>query len=158
MAAFVLLDSPPMPRSDRARQGGFSFIELIVATSLMVILGTMAVMNFSQLRGPFLARQAAMMVAAEFQQARMRAIATNSNIRFNYDSSTNVYAMQRQTGASWTTERTNQLPTGVTITGVGTPPQFTRTGTLNADYTVSVTAYGSTRTVAINVLGKTSVS
>ena len=147
-----------MVQPDRKHCAGFSFMEVLIASALMVILGTTAVMRFSTLRGPFAARQAARQVAAEFQAARMRAIATNTSYRLSYNPSIRSYSLQRLTAGTWVTEATNQLPTGVTITGVDTPPQFGRTGTLNANYTVTVNAYTSTRTVTINVLGQTTIS
>jgi len=128
-----------------------------MATALIAILYAVAVPRFRELQGPYASRSAAAEVASAFQAARMRAIATNSNVRLTYDSSAKTYTIARQNGGSWTTEVTNQMPTGVTLSASGTP-QFSRTGVLNGDFTVTVTAYGTTRTVNINVLGKTTIS
>lgn len=159
MAAPALLNAA-MPGSHRKRCAGFSILEVLVASGLIVIVMSIAVSRFSGLRGPFAARQAARQVASEFQAARMRAIASNSSVRLVYSSSPGgEYRLQRQSGGNWQTEKRNQLPTGVTVSGIGDdPPQFGRTGTLNANYTLTVNAYGSTRTVTINVLGQTTIS
>ena len=129
-----------------------------MATTLIAILYAVAVPRFRELQGPYASRSAASAVASAFQAARMRAIATNSNIRLTYNSSAKTYTIARQNGASWTNEVTNQMPTGVTLTTSAGTPQFNRTGVLNGDFTVTVTAYGTTRTVNINVLGKTTIS
>jgi Tfp pilus assembly protein FimT len=132
-------------------------MEVLMATALIAILYAVAVPRFRELQGPYASRSAAAQVASAFQAARMRAIATNSNVRLTYNSSTKTYTIDRQNGASWTTEVANQMPTGVTLSASGTP-QFSRTGVLNGDFTVTVSAYGTTRTVNINVLGKTTIS
>jgi prepilin-type N-terminal cleavage/methylation domain-containing protein len=157
MAAPALLNGA-MVRSDRKRSAGYSLIEVLTATALIAIVYAIAVPRFGQLRGPYAARSGASQVAGVFQAARMRAIATNSNIRLTYNSSNGTYTVDRQSGVGWTTEVRNQLPTGVTLSSFATNPQFSRTGLLNGDYTITVSAYGKTRTVTVNVLGKTTIS
>ena len=88
----------------------------------------------------------------------MRAISTNSNVRLTYDSSNGTYTVDRQNGLGWTTEVRNQLPSGVSLSALGTTPTFGRTGILNGTYTITVSAYSNTRTVTINVLGNTTIS
>jgi Tfp pilus assembly protein FimT len=147
-----------MVRPDRKRCAGFSFMDVLVATALIAILYAVAVPRFRELQGPYASRSAATEIAAAFQAARMRAIATNSNVRLTYNSGTKSYTMDRQISGNWTTEVANQMPTGVTLSASGGTPQFDRTGVLNGAFTVTVTAYGTTRTVSINVLGKTTIS
>jgi len=157
MAAPALLIAA-MVRPDRQRSAGFSFMEVLTATALLSILYAMAVPRFSQIRGAYAARTGASQVASVFQAARMRAISTNSTIRLTYNSSNNTYTADRQNGVGWTTEVRNQLPAGVSLSsGFGTP-QFSRTGILNGTYAITVSAYGKTRTVTINVLGNTTIS
>ena len=158
MAASGLLNAA-MVRPDRKRSAGFSFIEVLTATALLAILYAIAVPRFSALRGPYAARAGASQVASVFQMARMRAIASNSNVRLTYNTATRTYTVDRQNGVGWTTEVRNQLPSGVSISSsFGTNPTFNRTGVLNGDYTITVAAYGKTRTVTVNVLGKTTIS
>jgi len=158
MAAPALLHSPTMVRSKRKRCAGFSFMDLLIATALIAILYTTAIPRFAAMRGPYAARSAATQIASVFQAARMRAIATNSNIRLTYDSTANLYTMDRQTAGGWVTDVANTLPYGVGLSGVSGTPTFSRTGILNGTYTINVAAYGSTRTVTVNVLGKTTIS
>ena len=133
-------------------------MEVLVTTALITIVYAIAVPRFSAIRGPYAARAAASQVAGVFQAARMRAIATNSSVRLTYNSSNHTYTLDRQNGASWVTDVRNQLPTGVSLSAIGTTPVFSRTGILNGTYTISVNAYGSARTVTVNVLGKTTIS
>jgi Tfp pilus assembly protein FimT len=149
-----------MVRSDRKRCAGFSFMDVLTATALIAIIYAMAVPRFSQLRGPYAARTGATQVASAFQAARMRAIATNSSVRLTYNSSNQTYTIDRQlSGGGWVTDVRNQLPTGVTLsTFSGGNPTFSRTGILNAGYTITVSAYSKTRTVTVNVLGQTTIS
>src|SRR4030095_11267819 len=148
-----------MVRPDRKHCAGFTFMEVLTTTALIAIIYAIAVPNFSQLRGPYAARSGATQIASAFQAARMRAIATNSSIRLTYNSTNQTYTLDRQlSGGGWVTDVRNQLPTGVSLSGVGSNPTFGRTGILNANYTITVNAYGKTRTVTVNVLGKTTIS
>jgi len=147
-----------MLRPHRNRSAGFSFIEVLTAMALVAILYTIAAPRFSQLRGPYAARAAASQVASAFQLARMRAIATNSTVRITYDATNRTYTIDRLVGGSWVTDVRNQLPTGVGLTSATVNPQFSRTGLLSSNVTVNVNAYGSGRTVNINVLGNTTIS
>ncbi len=158
MAAPPLLVGLVMLRPDRRRGAGFSMLEMVVACGLMAIIYATAVPRFAAWRGPFAARTAATQLAADLQAARMRAIATNSAVRFSWNSSTKTYRIQRNSNGTWVTDVTSQMPTGVTMTSPTPPPQFSSTGLLNGTFNIPVTAYGSTRTVTINVLGKTTVS
>lgn len=148
-----------MLRPDRKRCAGFTFIEALITTALIAIVYAMAVPNFGALRGPYAVRHAASQVASAFQMARMRAIATNASVRLTYNTSNNTYTVDRQTsGGGWVIDSRNQLPAGVTVSGAGGTPTFSRTGILNGSYTINVNAYGKTRTVTVNVLGKTTIS
>jgi prepilin-type N-terminal cleavage/methylation domain-containing protein len=148
-----------MVRPDRKHCAGFSFMEVLTTMALIAIIYAIAVPRFSELRGPYAARSGATQVASAFQAARMRAIATNSSIRLTYNSSSQTYSLDRQlSGGGWVSDVRNQLPTGVTLSSFGTNPTFSRTGLLNANYTITVSAYGKTRTVTVNVLGKTTIS
>src|SRR5262249_7620180 len=147
-------------RSSRATRGR-SLVEIIAGIALAAIMMAMAVPNFTGLRGPFLVRQGAQQVAAEFQRARMQAIARNATYQLVYSSTNQPYQLQRQNGGSWVTEYTNQLPSGVTITGISSSsPNFNSRGMLDQAYTITVTAagYATTRTVSVNVLGQISIT
>jgi prepilin-type N-terminal cleavage/methylation domain-containing protein len=148
-----------MARPNRVRSAGFSFMEVLTTMALIAIVYTMAVPRFGAMRGPYAARAGASQVASVFAAARMRAIATNSSVRVTYNSSDQTYTTDRQTsGGGWVTDVRDQLPSGVSLSGIGTTPTFSRTGLLNGTYTIGVNAYGNSRTVTVNVLGKTTIS
>jgi Tfp pilus assembly protein FimT len=140
---------------------GLSFVELVSTMALFAILVMLAVPSYNGLRGPYALRQGTQQITAEFQKARMRSIARNARYRFTYDSATRAYLMQREVGVnSWTTESASELPTGVTVTDLGTPPVFDTRGMLNAPLTITVGVQGHpvTRTLTINVLGHVTLS
>jgi len=159
MAAFALLVAAMLQeRMHRRGQDGFSFIELLVTMTLITIIFAMAIPNFRELGAPYAVAQAASQVAGDFQATRMRAIARNASYRFTYDSSTQTYAMERLEGGNWIAERRSQLPQGVTVGTVATTPTFNSRGILNAAVDIPLTANGHTKTVNVNVLGKTTIS
>jgi Tfp pilus assembly protein FimT len=147
-------------RRDRS-VSGLSLLELVSTMATFTVLAALALPRYDGMRGPYTLRQASHQIAAEFQKARMRAIARNARHRFTYDSTTRVYSLQRETGPNaWVTEGSSQLPTGVTVTTLATPPIFDTRGLLNAPLTITVNVQGHpvTRTVAINVLGHVTVT
>ena|SRR6185436_15927032 len=152
----------PGPRSTRATRGR-SLIEVLTAISLFAILMATAVPSFNGLRSPYLLRQTAQQVAAEFSKARMRAIARNARYRLTYNSTAKTYQLEREItpgSNTWTSENTNSIASQVSLSGVGTPPIFDTRGMLNSDVSigVSVQGYSKTRTVTINVLGQVTIS
>ena len=159
MAAPPLLKAP-MLRHPRPRhaQNGFTFIELLVTMTIFSIVCAMAVPNFRQLGAPYAVRQAASQVAADFQAIRMRAIARNTSYRFQYTASTHTYQMQRLQAGNWVTERSSMLPKGVEVGTVNTTPIVNSRGMFTANVTIPLTASGHSKTVTVNVLGKTTIS
>jgi Tfp pilus assembly protein FimT len=135
-------------------------MEMMIATGLITILGVIAVPRFRTLGAPWVLRQTAQQIGAEFNKARMRAIARNATLRFTYNPTNRTYRVERQEGPGWVMEYSNQLPTGVVVGSLATTPTFDSRGMLNADTSivVSVPGYSSTRTVNINVLGKVTIS
>jgi prepilin-type N-terminal cleavage/methylation domain-containing protein len=147
-----------MPRHRSTR--GYSLIEMLTAMALMAILAVIAVPRFRAMGSPWILRQAAQQIGAEFNKARMRAIARNASYRFTYNWSNRTYQLQRQDGGSWVSEYSNQLPAGVLVGGLGSNPTFDSRGMLNADTTiwVVVPGYSNYRAVNVNVLGKVTIS
>src|SRR4029079_18300175 len=130
-------------------------------TAISTILVGIAGPRFVTMRAPWMLRQTAIKVASEFQKTRMRAITRNARYRFVYNSTAKTYTIDREGPAgTWTTEFTNQLPSGAYMTAPNTTPIFDTRGMLNAAATipVNVTGYNTTRTVTINVLGNISIS
>lgn len=150
----------PRPQSRRGTRGR-SIVEVLTAIGISAILLATAVPNLQGMRAPWVLRQTAGQVAAEFQKARMRAIARGSRYRFSYNSTAKTYTIDREvTAGTWVVENTGQLPTSASITAPVTTPIFDTRGMLNATATipVNVTNYSKTRTVTINVLGNVTIS
>jgi prepilin-type N-terminal cleavage/methylation domain-containing protein len=160
MAAPWLLDKLPMrgDRHVRRRQGGFSFVEVLVTMTVLAIVLAVAIPNFRSVGSSYSLGQAASQVSADFQSTRMRAIAANSAMRFTYDATTRTYSMERQNGGSWVIERRSQLPTGVTVGTVASTPTFNSRGMLLQAVSIPLLLNGKTKTVNVNVLGQTTIS
>jgi prepilin-type N-terminal cleavage/methylation domain-containing protein len=160
MAAPWLLDKPPMPGDQhvRRKQRGFSFIELLVTMTLLSIVLATAIPNFRAVGSSYALGQAASQVSADFQATRMRAIAANASMRFTYDATTRTYFMERLNAGNWIVERRSQLPTGVTVGTVANTPTFNSRGMLIQAVSIPLILNGKTKTVNVNVLGKTTIS
>jgi type II secretory pathway pseudopilin PulG len=162
MAAPALLYRAMPSRSPCTRgTRGRSLVEVLTAIGISSILLATAVPNLQGMRAPWVLRQTAGQVAAEFEKARMRAIARGTRYRFSYNATNKTYTIDREFPAgTWTVENTGQLPTSASITAPATTPIFDTRGMLNATATipVSVTNYSHTRTVTINVLGNVTIS
>ena len=120
--------------------------------------------NMVNMRKPYKVTGAAQQVAADLQVARQRAIARNARYRVNFDVAAKTWALERETtpnSNSWTADGSPQpLPAGVSFGAISPGnPIFTTRGTLMAAVTVPVSMTGAhTRTVSVNVLGKTQIS
>jgi len=145
------------------RERGSSLIEVLIATSVGITLLGMGLPRLARLRQPYAIDGAARQIAAAVQVARQRAIARNASYRMVFDASARTYSVQRRSGATWVTDAdlpAQSLPPGVQL-GTVTPdnPVFSAAGTLGAQVTVPLSIVGArSRTVTINVLGKTNVS
>jgi Tfp pilus assembly protein FimT len=145
------------------RERGSSLIEVLIATSVGLTLLGMGLPRLARMRSPYAIDGAARQIAAAVQVARQRALARNASYRMNFDASARTYAIQRANGGTWVNEAdlpTQTLPTGVQI-GTVSPnnPVFTARGTLAQQVTVPLTITGArSRTVTINVLGKTIIN
>ena len=136
-------------------------MEVLTACALITILGVIAVPRLHEIGAPFVLRQTTQQIAAEFQKARMRAIARNARYRFTYNASTRVYSLEREaTPGNFVAEYSNQLVTGITLGTISGTPTFDTRGMLASDVSipVNVNASTTTRTVTINVLGKVTIS
>ena len=133
-------------------------MEVLVTMTLLTIVLAIALPNFRAVGSSYALGQAASQVAADFQSTRMRAIAANRSFRFTYNSTARTYSMERQDGAGWVVERTSQLPSGVTVGTVASTPTINSRGMMNQAVSIPLSANGKTKTVAVNVLGQTTIS
>ncbi len=152
---------PAMPPRTRARSRGYTLLEVLTAIGILAVLLGIGVPNLSRLRSPYVLSGATRQIAADLQAARQRAIARNIPYRLNFNTSAKTYTVERQVGGNWVTEGTTQkLPAGASL-GTITPSNqivFDTRGMVAANATIPVTVTGSgTRSVTVNVLGKTTI-
>ncbi len=145
----------------RAKSRGTTLLDVLVAAAIMLVLFAIGVPNLSRLRSPYTLAGATRQIAADLQAARQRAIARNVRYRVNFDAAHASYTIEREQAGNWVADSAPQpVPQGAQLGAVlpGNPVFDTR-GMLGAQVTVPVTVSGSgTRTVTINVLGKTTIS
>ena len=145
---------------NRRRCAGATLLEMLVAIGIMAILLGIGVPNLQRLRGPYALRSAGRQIVADLQMARQRAITRNARIRVAY--APDGYILERETSpGSWTTDSAYMPlphPAAVGTVDPGNPIFDTR-GMLATDVTVPITVDGTgTRTVTINVLGRTTLN
>ena len=150
-----------MHRRPRAVRG-YTFIEVLIATSIMATLLAIGVPSLIRLKGPYALTGAAQRIAADLQMARQRAIAQNTRYRVTFTRSTNTYQIERETapGVFSATTAPQPLPRGAALGTVApSDPIFDTRGMLGAAVTVPVSVTGAgSRTVSINVLGHVTIS
>ena len=141
--------------------GGFTLFEALVTTAISLTVLAIGLPNLVRLRAPYALSGATRQITADLQAARQRAIARNVRYRVTFNGVSNTYTIEReQTGAFIADSAPQPLPAGAKL-GTVTPgnPVFDTRGMLAAQVTVPVTVTGSgTRTVTINVLGKTTTN
>jgi|SRR5206468_2600821 len=149
-----------MAMTRRGSTRGVSLLEILIATAIFASLLGIGLPRLSRLRAPYALAGATRQVAAAMQAARMRAIARNVRYRVNFNASAGTYTLEREVGGTFVADSAPQkLPAGASF-GTVSPgnPVFSTTGMVNAQVTVPVSVTGSgTRTVTINVLGKTTI-
>ena len=146
----------------RARdERGFTLMEALITTAVSLIVLGIGLPNLARLRAPYALSGATRQIAADLQAARQRAIAQNRRFRVTFNGVTKTYTIEREVAGAFVADSAPQpLPTGAQL-GMVTPgnPVFDTRGMLAAAVTVPVTVTGSgTRTVTINVLGKTTIN
>jgi Tfp pilus assembly protein FimT len=149
------------PIADRRSDAGYTLFELLVATGLMLLLLAIGVPGLSRLRAPYAMAGATRQIAADVQAARQRAIARNTSYRVNFDQANATYTVERQVGVAWVADGAVQrLPAGVQLGAINPGnPVFDSRGLMAADVTIPVIKTGATtRTVTVNVLGRTTIS
>ena len=144
-----------------ASSRGATLLDLLIASAILLLLLAIAIPNLSRLRSPYALAGATRQIAAALQATRLRAIAHNVRYRVNFDAAHASYTIEREQTGSWIADSAPQpLPRGAQL-GAALPgnPIFDTRGMLGAEVTVSVTVTGSgTRTVTVNLLGKTTIS
>ena len=146
----------------QAGERGASLLELLTATAIFATLLGVGIPNLVTLRAPYTLSAAVRQVAADLQLARQRAVARNARYRITFNGAAATYTLEREASPnSFVADSAVQpLPKGSTL-GTVTPgnPVFDTRGMLAADVAVPITVTGAgTRTVTVNVLGRTTIN
>jgi prepilin-type N-terminal cleavage/methylation domain-containing protein len=140
---------------------GYSFMEVLIAMAIAALLLAIGIPRFTRVRAPYLVAGATRQIEAHVQATRQHAIARNRSYRLNFNVTNNTSTIERLVGGVWQIEGARQqLPAGARLGAItpGNPVIDTR-GMLAADVTIPVLATGATtRSVTINVLGRTTIS
>jgi len=132
-----------------------------MATAISLTLLAMALPNLQALRRPYALRTAARQIEAAVIGARSRAIARNAPHRITFDTTANTYTIERQTAPGVFTPEggVQSLPRGITLGLVVGTPVIDSRGMFATDVSIPVSMNGTgTKTVTINVLGRTTIS
>ena len=148
----------------RRHQRGYTLIEILTATAILAALLAIGVPNLVSLGKPYALQSAPRQIAADLADARMHAIATNRRYRVTFNAGAGTWVVERETapgsGTFTAASRMQKLPHGATL-GTITPgnPEFTPQGMLQQQVSIPITVSGAgTKTVTVNVLGKTTIS
>jgi len=151
-----------MPARCRRASRGSTLLEVLTATGIMVTLLAIGLPNLSRLRAPYILSGATRQVEADLQAARQRAVARNARYRVNFDTAAKSYTLERETTSNnfVTDGATVKLPSGASLGSISPGNAvFDTRGILTSDVSVPVTVAGSgTRTVTMNVLGRTTIN
>ncbi len=149
-----------MTKHQHRDTAGFTLLEALITTGLMMLLLAIGVPNLRTMGAPYAMRAATQQIEGDLMATRMRAIARNDRYRIAFSASD--YRIEREVAPNVFTldAAPVPLPAGATI-GTVNPgnPIFDTRGLLAADVTVPVMVTGATsRTVTVNVLGRTTVN
>ncbi len=139
---------------------GYSFVEVLTAAAVGVVLMGLAVPQLPVFWAQFQLGSSARQVAITLQRARMRAVGENAFYRVAF-ANDNTYVLQSSLdGSSFANaELPLALPDGIGFLGTLPQPTFNRLGTVTSEAQVMVVnSLGQVKTVAINILGKVSIS
>ena len=140
---------------------GATLLDLLIASAILLLLFAIGIPTLSRLRSPYTLSSTTRQIAADLQAARLRAIAHNVRYRVKFVAAPASYTIEREQAGSWVADSAPQpLPRGAQL-GTVSPgnPIFDTRGMVASQVAIPVTVSGSgTRTVTVNVLGKTTIS
>jgi prepilin-type N-terminal cleavage/methylation domain-containing protein len=152
------------------QQFGLTLLELIVALSVLTLLGGIAFLQLKPLLAQVRLKSGARQIATDLQVVRARAIAQNCRFRVTFRPSTRDYVVDKEDGASWVrlvlhghtsdnaAEALLPLPAGVTITAVnsGGDVIFVPRGHVDGGITITLGSViiSDTKKVVVNLAGR----
>jgi type II secretory pathway pseudopilin PulG len=135
-----------------------SLVEVVAALAVCSVLYAIAVPNFRAMRAPYALRTTAQQVASHLDMARQRAIARNARHRVVF--SPGGYYIERETAPNTFVADSGVFapPHDVAI-GAADPanPLFNSRGMLAASVSVPISTHVGSKTVTVNVLGRTTI-
>jgi prepilin-type N-terminal cleavage/methylation domain-containing protein len=138
--------------------GGFSIVELMVAVLLLAVLAGVAIPSLIALNGQLQLSSAANQVSGDLQLSRMKAIAKRKKFRVTFDTATETYQVEENTGCTSSSYSAaapaRSLPTGINITSVTANPVFQCSGTASGATINLANANGQTKSVIVNLVGR----
>jgi prepilin-type N-terminal cleavage/methylation domain-containing protein len=108
----------------RARERGFSLIEMLIVVGIIAVMAAVALPNIGQYIRNYRIRGAVQQVTGEIQSARSKAIMTNTNSGVSFvvvDADSYRYVME-DLPAGEQLSPLRDLPTGVRFVNAGSPP------------------------------------
>jgi type IV fimbrial biogenesis protein FimT len=148
-----------MGRSEK----GFTILEILVATSTLVVLTAAAFPNMSRSLRGHRVTAAVRKTAGILRVARSAAITRNQQARLTLTNSSKTLSVETAPTGSSTWTATGSAVTfddGVTVSSPATSPivTFTNTGTVSSSVTVTVSGGSATKSLSVGVLGNVDIS
>lgn len=139
----------------RAKQQGFTLIEMMVVMVIMSIIAAVAIPSFSSWREKQAVRNATQALLAQLKQARVLAVSENRSVSLAFTSTTYTFDADT-TGScgSCKNERHNlsQYSSNLLASPIGTRT-FSSRGTSSAS-SIKLTAGSYSKTITMNILGR----
>jgi len=142
-----------------SNQRGFSFPEMLIVLILITIIAGIGYGAFGRISVNSRLRTAARDIASDFQLARQRAMAENTDLTITFDSGNHTYTVP-QSGGGTLIKSLARYGAGVTFTGViaGGEIVFQPRGTTKQWGTVGLkNSRESTATITVNSTGRANV-
>lgn len=137
----------------RSSMYGFTMLELMVASSLLILCLMITFPALANLKERSDARSAASMLSSDLLTMRYRAIADAATYRLRIDGP-HGYSIERRMGVGWVAVRKRDLGRAVTIEA-NNSPVFTRAGAITNMATMFLSISGQKyRKVSVGITGR----
>jgi type IV fimbrial biogenesis protein FimT len=136
-------------------QRGFSLIELLIAISVVAIMGGIAMYSWQGYRDNTNLKTAAREVMSDIANCRQRAVAENASYQMNFTNGASTYTITSAAGTI--TKNLSDFGNGLSFTSGNLLVTFLTRG-ISSNGTITLTnGKGSTATITINITGRTYV-